>query len=237
MTEWKAKRFWEKVDVSEADGGFEILLDGRPVRTPGKSPLLLPSRALAERLASEWDAQSDVIDPLSMPATRMANSAIEKVAPQMEAVADHLLAYGGTDLLCYRAEEPKGLADRQSEVWDRWLDWVETALGVRLCVTAGVLPVQQPEAALTRLRVEIGRLTAFELAAFHDLVTLPGSLILGFAAERQAAPVDEIWNTSRVDELWQIAQWGQDDEAEKAAIRGLNDLREASEFLVLVRDI
>ena len=111
MTEWVAKRFWADVTVAQVDGGYEVQLDGRPVRTPGKSRLLLPAPALAELVASEWSAVGEVIDPREMPATRMANSAIEKVAPQIAAVVDHLAAYGETDLLCYRAEGPDALCE------------------------------------------------------------------------------------------------------------------------------
>ena len=154
----------------------------------------------------------------------------------MGAVADHLLTYGETDLLCYRAEDPRELAERQAEAWDPWLDWAADALGARLRPTAGILPIDQDTGALSNLRDAIGKFDAFELTAFHDLVTLTGSLILGFAAERGAAPVNEIWQLARLDEEWQIAMWGSDDEAEEAAQRRLNDLTEAMNFLALTRE-
>ena len=114
MSEWKARRFWTTAAVEPVAGGWQVTLDWRPVRTPGKQPLVLPSRPLAEAIVAEWDAQSDVIDPLSMPLTRAANAALEKVGPQVDAVADMLAEYGATDLLCYRADHQERLAARQA---------------------------------------------------------------------------------------------------------------------------
>ena len=237
MTSWKMKRFWSEATVAEAGGGWEIRLDGRPVRTPGKSALVVPTRALAAHLASEWEAQTDAVDPETMPATRMANSAIEKVAPQIAAVASHLLSYGGTDLLCYRAEAPEALVARQSEAWDPWIAWAAEELGARLTVTAGIVPVDQPPEALAALGSELDRFGAFELAAVHDLVGLPGSLVLGLAAARGAETADAIWRASRIDEIWQIEQWGEDDLAEAANARKARAFAEAVHFLTLVREI
>lgn len=235
MTGWAANRFWTRVTVRKIPGGYEIALDDRPVRTPSKLPLGLPARALADRVAAEWEAQRDRIDPQSMPMTRRANSAIEKVRPQREAVIDHLLQYGATDLLCYRAEGPAELVDRQAAVWDPWVRWAERTLEARLAVTAGVIPVEQPSEALSGLRERIARLDDFELTAFHDLVTIPGSLVLGFAAERSAAPLDDIWDAARVDEAWQISQWGEDTEAAAADQRKRADFGDAAAFLAAVR--
>ena len=235
MTGWAAKRYWTDVTVHETRDGFEIWLDARPVRTPGKSPLILPTRALGEALAAEWHAQEEEIDPETMPATRIANSAIEKVAPQIDAVAEHLLSYGGTDLLCYRAEGPDGLVARQARQWDPWLDWAEATLGARLHVTSGVIPVEQPAAAIRALAHELRRFTAFELAAVHDLVSLPGSLVLGLAAARGAAEPALLWETGRLDEIWQIEQWGEDDLAESANARKRQAFEDAAQFLHLSR--
>lgn len=213
---WAQKRFWKEVSVvATAEGaGFEIRLDGRPVRTPGKSPLLLPTRGVADMLAAEWAAQEDVINPHTMPATRMANSAIEKVTPARRAVVDHLMEYGETDLLCYRAEAPDALVIRQAAAWDPWLAWAETRFGARLSITAGVIPVAQPPGSLIPLEQKIARYDPFRLAAFYDLVTLPGSLVLGLAAAADAASPEALWQAARTDEIWQFEQWGEDAEAE-----------------------
>ena len=236
MSGWARKPFWTKVAVVPEDGDYAIQLDGRPVRTPGKSPLRVPTRALGEHIASEWRAQTESIRPETMPATRMANSAIEKVRPQMQAVADHLLAYGETDLLCYRAEGPEALTARQSAVWDPWIEWAKAELGADLQVTAGIVPVSQELRAITCFRAEVEKLDHFGLAAFHDLVTLPGSLVLGLAAARGAAPAATIWEAARIDEIWQAEQWGQDDEAESANLRKARAFEEALRFLELARN-
>ncbi|WP_417254844.1 ATP12 family chaperone protein [Celeribacter sp.] len=221
MAEWAAKRFWKETKVTEvqdgAQTGFEVHLDGRPVRTPAKSPLILPTKGLAEMVASEWEAQVDVIDPNTMPATRGANAAIDKVMIQHGEVADMLAEYGDSDLLCYRAEHPQELVLRQNEHWDPVLDWAKTALGARLEPRTGILHAPQSEDALSVLRQKTHDFTAFELAAFHDLVTLSGSLILGFAVTEDHLDPDTAWILSRVDETYQIEQWGEDEEAAAAA--------------------
>lgn len=217
MSEWKARRFWKTASVRPAGTGFEIALDDRPLRTPGKLPLLLPVEALAWAVAREWDAQADVIDPNAMPLTRAANSAIEKVAPQFADVAAMLAEYGGTDLLCYRADQPAELARRQAEGWDPLVDWAATDLRAPLRITHGVIPIAQDPQALKRLRGHVEALDAFGLTALHDLVTLPGSLILGLAVIRGRIDGAEAFRLSRIDEDFQAEQWGQDDEARLAA--------------------
>ncbi|MFV0386892.1 ATP12 family chaperone protein [Paracoccus sp. (in: a-proteobacteria)] len=217
MSEWKARRFWKAAAVRQADGGFEVLLDGRPVRTPGKHALLLPARALADAIAQEWDAQDDVINPNSMPLTRAANSAIEKVTPKFAEVADMLTAYGGTDLLCYRADAPEDLVRLQAEGWDPVIDWAATQLNAPLRITHGVIPVEQPSASLARLRARVHALEPFGLTALHDLVTLPGSLLLGLAVIEGRLGADEAFHLSRIDERFQAARWGEDNEAQQAA--------------------
>ena len=174
MAEWKARRFWKTADIQPQGAGWEVVLDGRPLRTPGKLPLILPTEALARAIAAEWDAQTDVIDPNRMPLTRAANSAVEKVTPQFHDVTSMLGDYGGTDLLSYRASEPEALTRMQALGWDPLIDWAATDLRAPLRITDGVIPVPQDPAALERLRAEIAALDPFALTALHDLVTLPG---------------------------------------------------------------
>lgn len=213
---WKAKRFWTDVSVREAEGGFAVFLDARQVMTPGKLPLIVPTRAMAEAIAEEWQAQQDEIQPLTMPVTRAANSAIERVRPQQPEVAAMLAAYAETDLTCHRAETPPELVERQARAWDPLLDWAAAAHGARLTPTRGVLPVGQPPASLAALSARVAALDPFQLTALHDLVTLSGSLILGLAvAERHLDP-ETAWAMSRIDEEWQIEQWGRDEEADEA---------------------
>ena len=217
MSEWKAKRFWTAAAVTEDQQGFGIALDGRPVKTPAKRLLAVPTRALAQAIAEEWDAQEDKIDPRSMPFTRTANAAIDKVATQKPEVADMLAAYGDSDLLCYRAEAPEELVARQAEQWDPLLDWAEEELGARLQARSGVMHAPQSPDALNQLSKRVHAMDCFALAGFHDLVSLSGSLILGFAAAQDVKTPAEIWDISRLDEIWQAELWGADDEAEATA--------------------
>jgi chaperone required for assembly of F1-ATPase len=190
-----------------------VALDGRAVNTPNKTSLILPTRTLAEAIAVEWDAQIDKIDPLTMPVTRGANSAIDKVAPQHAEVVADLANYGDSDLLCYRAAGPVELVARQAEKWDPIVDWAEGAFGARLNVGEGVMHVPQDAALLANLHAEVAAFDNFALAGVHDLIAISGSLILALAVTRKhLLPVDA-WSLSRLDEHWQIEQWGDDEEA------------------------
>ncbi len=213
MSGWAAKRFWKEASVEQTPDGFTVMLDGRAVKTPAKTPLILPTRLMAGAVAQEWDAQDGVIDPNGMPVTRSANAAIDKVATQHAEVAGLLAEYGATDLLCYRAESPVELVQRQAAAWDPLLDWAEEALQVRLIPAAGVMFVPQDPDALARLSARVAELDAFRLAAFHDLVGMSGSLILGFATAHDRLSPEEAWALSRLDETWQEEQWGEDEEA------------------------
>lgn len=237
MSDWKAKRFWKEATVEEGNGGFEVKLDGRPVKTPAKRSLLLPTRAMAEVIAAEWDAQEGEIKPHLMPATKTANAAIDKVAVQHAEVADMLADYGDCDLLCYRAEGPAELVARQAELWNPMLDWAQQALGVRLALREGVMHAPQDSAALAVLRDKTHALSAFELAAFHDLVSLSGSLVLGFAAEHQARDPEALWDLSRLDEIWQAEQWGVDEQAEEMAAVKKDSFLHANAMFTLCRQV
>jgi len=217
MSTWKQKRFWEQVQVIESAGEFAVELDGRQVKTPAKAALTLPTRAMAEAIAAEWQAQEDVVRPHTMPCTRTANAALDKVRLQHVEVADLLAEYGDSDLLCYRAESPVELVQRQNDQWNPALDWAAMTLGVRLHCRAGIQHQPQDTAVLHALRTKVQALSAFHLAAFHDLVSMSGSLILGFAAAANWRSPAEIWTLSRLDELWQEEQWGPDDEAQAEA--------------------
>ena len=235
MSEWALKRFWKAVAVEEAEGGFTVKLDGRGVRTPAKAPLAVPSRAFAEAVAAEWEQQVELVDPRSMPATRMANAAIDKVRHQRAEVARMLGDYGDSDLLCYRATQPDALVARQAAVWDPYLDWADAHLGARLVPVAGVMHAPQDANALKRLQAHVDSQTAFELAAFHDLVALTGSLVLGFATIHQIDEPETIWAASRLDEAWQIEQWGEDEEAAEVAEIKKADFLNAARFFELSR--
>lgn len=235
--EWKARRFWKAAEIREAGDGWQVALDGRLVRTPGKLPLILPTADLADAIAAEWDAQAEIIVPHTMPLTRAANSAVERVTPQFEAVALMLAEYGGTDLLSYRAEAPEALVNAQAEAWDPLVDWAATELRAPLRITHGVLPVPQEESSLLKLRAEVMALDVFALTALHDLVTLPGSLILGLAVLRGRLDAEKSHAISRIDEEYQAESWGRDEEADEAAAARLVQMRNAERFWLLSRAV
>ena len=235
MAEWKARRFWKTADIRPQAGGWEVVLDDRPLRTPGKLPLILPTEALARAIAAEWDAQTDVIDPHRMPLTRAANSAVEKVTPQFHDVTSMLGDYGDTDLLSYRAAEPEALTRMQAAGWDPLIDWAATELRAPLRITHGVIPVPQDPAVLLKLQAEIASLDPFALTALHDLVTLPGSLVLGLAVLRGRLDAETAWKLARIDEDFQADRWGRDDEADLAAQGRLEAMRNAERFYHLSR--
>ncbi|MBS8226872.1 ATP12 family chaperone protein [Vannielia litorea] len=235
MTEWAAKRFWTEATVEPEGTGFAVHLDGRPVKTPAKAPLVLPTEALGRAVAAEWDAQGEKIDPATMPFTRSANSAIDRVAPQHAEVAEIVAAYGESDLVCYRADSPAALVARQAEAWDPLVDWARDALNAPLIMTVGVMHVPQPATTIETLRALVHRQDIFALTALHDLTMLSGSLVIGLAAlEGHAAP-EVLWALSRVDEDWQTEQWGEDDEAAAVAARKRGDFLHAAALHALSR--
>ncbi|WP_045391663.1 ATP12 family chaperone protein [Falsirhodobacter sp. alg1] len=232
--EWSPKRFWTAATVAPEGDGFAVHLDGRPVRTPAKTPLIVPTEGLAKLIASEWEAQTDAVRPDTMPATRSANAALDKVAPQREAVVNEIANYGGSDLLCYRADGPAELVGRQA-AWDALLDWSRTHLDAPLDVTVGLIPIQQPDASIARLRAHVSNLSSFELAALHDLVAISGSLILGLAVANQRLKGAEAFEISRIDEAFQAETWGVDEESSIVDARRRASFLSAEAFFLLCR--
>jgi chaperone required for assembly of F1-ATPase len=235
MADWAMKRFWTAAEVVETDAGFGVHLDGRTVKTPLKTAVAVPQRSVAQAMAAEWAAQAEKIDPLSMPVTRAVNATLDKVIPQKAAVADMLAEYGGTDLLCYRAEGPDRLVARQAQGWDPLLTWAATRFNAPLQVTTGIIPVPQPAASLGALRAAVHRMDPFEITAFHEFVTISGSLVIGLAAMEPGSVPHALWMTSRIDEDWQAEQWGADDEASRMAAFKRQAFVQAAIFLNLVR--
>lgn len=235
MSGWVAKRFWAEARAVEGAGGWGVALDGRMVRTPAKAPLRLPSEALARAVAAEWQAVEGEVRPALMPLTRLANSGQDKVAPQFAAVAASVADYGGTDLLCYRAEAPAELAARQAAGWDPLLEWAASALGAPLGVTRGLMPLAQPAASLAALAARVAGFSPHELAALHDLVAIPGSLVLGLAVAEGRLAAGEAFALSRIDEVWQAELWGADAEAAESEALKRADHALAARFLQLCR--
>lgn len=207
------KRFYAGVDVAETAEGWAVRLDGRPVRTPAGSELAVPDSELAGEIAREWEAQGEQIEPASMPLTRLVNSALDGVRGREEEIAADIAAYAATDLLCYRAGSPEGLAAEQAAHWDPVLAWFEQEMAARFVPVEGVMPRDQPAESLRQVREELDRYGAFCLAALHSITTLTGSALLALAQAHGAVTADQVWTAAHVDEDWQIAYWGEDAEA------------------------
>jgi chaperone required for assembly of F1-ATPase len=220
-SEERLKRFWKAVDVSEGEGGWTVLLDGRAPKTPAHAKLVLPTEAAARLVADEWGAQGEFIAPETMPATRLASTAIDRVSRVREAVADEVAAYAGTDLLCYPAEAPGSLVEQQAREWGPWRDWAGE-LGVPLALAEGITHRPQDPAAVARVRDLALALDDFALTGLAAAVPLLGSAVLGLAVQRGALSGEAAFDLSRIDEAFQESRWGVDEEnaARTAARRG-----------------
>lgn len=208
------KRFYKDVTVASVDAGHAVLLDGRQVRTPAKSLLVVPTRAVADLLAAEWDAQKDVIDPGTMPVTRLANTAIDGIAKDERAVFNDILKFSGTDMLCYRAGEPEGLVARQTERWDPIIAWAAETLNARFILVEGIMHQEQPRAAINGVAQALRNYaTPLGLACLHTITSLTGSALLAIAFAEERITADEAWSLAHLDEDWQIEHWGTDEEA------------------------
>lgn len=228
------KRFWEKVAAEQEDGGWAIRLDGRPVKTPARKALLVPTQALADAIADEWRSVEGEIDPRAMPLTGIANAATDRVAPERQAFAQGLARYADADLACYRAEGPQELVARQEEHWDKLLGWSRRRYDVDFCTTSGLMHVAQPAATVERLGHAVAALDPFRLAGLSPLVTIGGSLIAALAVLEKAIAADAAWDAVSVDERWQLEQWGADAEAEAALENRRRDFLAAARFLDLL---
>lgn len=227
-------RFYKAASARPAEGGFEIFLDGRPVKTPARVPLVVPTLALAEAIAAEWQAQGDKIDPRSMPLTGLANAAIDRVAPDPAAFARSLAVFGESDLLCYRADAPAALAARQAELWDPLLAWARCRFDVDFELVCGIIHPPQPGPTLGRLAQAVAAHSPFELAALSPLVTISGSLLIALALVEGVIDLDAAWAAATLDEVWQAQQWGEDAEAAATLAARRRDFDAAARFLRLL---
>jgi len=227
------RRFYTAAGIIESPAGFEIALDGRPVRTPARHPLAFPARALAEAAAAEWDAQKEFIEPTHMPLTRLANSIIDGVATAPDAVAAEVAKYLGSDLLFYRAAGPERLVARQKQAWDPVLEWAQTALGARFLTGTGVMPLLQPEAALAAARTAIPH-DPWRLGAVHVVTTLTGSALLALALASGAIGCEAAWAAANVDEDWNMEFWGEDALALQRRAFRFAEMQAAAEVLAEV---
>jgi chaperone required for assembly of F1-ATPase len=227
------RRFYEQVSVAECDGQFDILLDGRPVRTPARHPLGTPTRALSDALAAEWRAQADVIDPASMPLTRLVNTILDGVAAAAPEVAEDVAKFLASDLLVYRAEGPDGLVERQAAAWDPVLAWARDALNARFVLAAGMIYVTQPEPALAAARAAIPQ-DIWRLGAVHSITTLTGSALIALAVLHGQLDAEAAWKAAHVDEDWNMEFWGRDELALNRQAMRYAELQAACQVLALL---
>lgn len=228
------KRFWKEVTVDREGEGWGLRLDGRPVKTPARAALNVPTEALANAIADEWRAVGDSIDPRSMPLTGLANAAIDRVAPERRAFAEGLARYAEADLACYRAEGPRGLVAAQAQHWDKLLAWARRRYDVDFRTTTGLVHVAQPDATVEALAHAVEALDPFHLAGLSPLVTVGGSLVAALAVVEKAIAPEEAWEAVSVDERWQLEQWGADAEAETALANRRSDFLAGARFLGLL---
>jgi len=223
------RRFWKEVTLEQSTFGHAVRLDGRPVKTPKRNELALPTKRLADAVVAEWESVDKTIDPMLMPMTGFANAAIDHIGADRDGFVTAIAAYGETDLLCYRAAADEPLGERQAAVWDPWLDWARARYDVSFVIVEGIMHQPQPEATLEKLRAAVAARGTFELAAMAKLAHLSGSLNATLAVVERAGEAKDIWNAACLDELWQEELWGADHWAQK----NRND-REA-EFMAAVR--
>ena len=224
------KRFYASAGVAETDGGFSITLDGRPIKTPSGKIVIAPKREIAEAIAAEWQAQQEIIDPLTMPLTRLANSVVEAVADRADAVADDIEKYLGSDLLFYRAGHPEGLVAREATHWDPIVFWAAETLGAHFMLAEGIVHVRQPETAIASARAAFPG-DPWSIAALHVVTTLTGSALLALALTHGVRDPEQIWAAAHVDEDWNIEKWGVDDEVAARRAARLVDFQAATRIL------
>ena len=225
------KRFYKNVTVKTSESGYQICLDDRPVRSPAKAVVVVPSQALAEAVQAEWQAVEDEIQPEDMPIYSMAVTVTDRVTPQRQALADELTGYIHDDVLRYRSGDDLDLADRQKEMWDPWLSWAEQACGLRLPTTAGLMPVSADDVAEHIVRNRLQPLADAQFGCLYCVATLSGSVVLGLAFLERQLGADDVFETAFLDELYQNSLWGTDEEAadRQAAIR--SELKDVERFM------
>ena len=227
------KKFYQSATVERDGDGFAIKLDGRGVKTPGRHPLILPSAAAAEMVRAEWQAQEKVIDPAKMPVTRLANTVIDGVAQNADAVFEEIIAYAGNDMLFYRAESPEELVARQADRWDPVLDWMAEEFGARFVLVEGIMFSEQPSESVSAFRGELDRHRApFALGSLHVMTTLTGSALVTLALARRRLTLDEAWALANLEEDWTIEHWGEDAEAAARRAKRFEDMKAAHDLFV-----
>src|SRR5436189_849987 len=226
----RRKRFYAKAGIVETMGGFAVTLDDKPIRTPAGRQVVVPARAIADAIAAEWDGQKELIEPLTMPMTRFANSVVEAVVDRVEAVREDMAKYFETDLLFYRAGHPEALVAREAAHWDPLLFWAADTLGAHFILAEGVVHVRQPDAAVQAARAAFPD-DPWSIAALHVVTTLTGSALLALALAHGVLDPDSVWAAAHVDEDWNAERWGVDEEVAARRATRLVDFRAAASIL------
>ncbi|PRX05433.1 UNVERIFIED_ORG: chaperone required for assembly of F1-ATPase [Martelella mediterranea] len=231
------KKFYSEASIAAEGEGFAVKLDGRSVKTPSRNPLILPTAAAAEHVRAEWQAQENVIDPAKMPVTRLANTVIDGVSLNSEAVFEEIIAYAGNDMLFYRAESPQELVERQKLEWDPVLDWFAAEFGARFVLVEGIIFAGQPAESIEAFRRELSRHTEpFALGALHVMTTISGSALLALALARGRIDLDTGWALANLEENWTIEHWGRDEEAERRRAKHFEDMSAAHTLMRALSD-
>ncbi|HEY9079066.1 ATP12 family chaperone protein [Magnetovibrio sp.] len=230
------KRFYKNAAVLGVDGVFAVTLDDRPIKTPAGNPMHMPTRALAEAVAGEWNAQGDEVDPKSMPLMQLCGTAIDRVPDVRDGLIEGILRYADTDLLCHRAASPADLAARQEEVWQPLLDWAKDAYGANLKSVEGVIPIAQDPHAGDGFAAAMADMDNWQLTAVAEMVGISGSIVIGFALYAGRLDAETAFNACQVDEDHQIALWGEDFEATQRRANVRAELLNAARFLELLGD-
>jgi chaperone required for assembly of F1-ATPase len=232
------KRFYKETAVDQGDGGHRILLDGRPMRTPAKAVLVVPTRALAEAIAAEWGAVPDKADinVSHLPLTRLAATGLDRVTSQRARVIEDTAKYAGSDMLCYRASEPETLVKRQQAIWQPLLDWADERYGARLVIVEGLAFVEQPADAVARLREAVAMHSDLGLSALYNLTHISGSLIVALAIAEGRLAAADAFAAAQLDELYQVERWGEDPIATKRHEGIRHDIEAGARFLALLEE-
>ncbi|OYQ32956.1 ATPase [Niveispirillum lacus] len=229
------KRFYKTVETAAAEGGFTLTLDGKPVCTPAKLPLIVPTQALADAMAAEWAAQGDEVKPATMPLTQLASTSIDGVRDRLDAVAEASAVYGESELVCYRAVEPDELIQRQASLWNPLLDWAARRYDAHLLVTSGIMHKPQPADALKALRAAVDQLDEWHLTALQNAIGITGSLLVSLALVDRHVSAEQAFELAQLDENYQIEKWGEDWEAADRRAVQRADLAHTVRFLDLLR--
>ena len=230
------KRFYKETAVDLGDGGHRILLDGKPMRTPAKAVLVVPTRALAEAVAAEWDKVPDKADinASHLPLTRLAATGLDRVTTQRARVIEDTAKFGGSDMLCYRASQPDTLVKRQQETWQPLLDWAAAQYDARLVVVEGLAFVEQPADAVARLRDAVATHSDLGLSALFNLTHISGSLVVALAVAEGHLSAADAFAAAQLDELYQVERWGEDPIATKRHEGIRHDIEAGARFLALL---